>query len=125
MRTVVGLLAGAAVLLGSLVTLAPATMLADATLCSGSITVSGSKGARLAALMWEGTMIAQTNKGGAFSFTTAIVPQDCVGTLSDGVSMIDVAIIGCTVAQPPRTIEFPATDETTCWDNSKIDCVAQ
>lgn len=124
MRTVLGVLAGAA-LLGSLVTLAPATMIADATLLSGSITVSGSQGAKSAALMWEGRIIAQTNKGGAFSFTTAIVPQDCVGTLSDGVSTMDVAIIGCTVPQLAPTIPFAATGETACWDNSKIDCVAQ
>ena len=114
-------------LLGSLIDFAPATMIADATFSSGNIMVSGSKGAKMSAIMWEGALVTQTDDGGGFSFRTAIVPKGCVGRLSDGVRTMDVAIIGCTVAQLLPTISFPPTGETTCWDNGRsvIDCVAQ
>src|SRR5688572_8849017 len=125
-RRLLGALAGTIVLLGSLIALAPAIMIADATLAAGNVTVSGKHGVKSAAIMWEGTIVTQANKGGAFSFTTAIAPQGCIGTLSDGMSTMDVPIIGCTVALPPPTA-FPATDPTACWDNgrSAVDCIPQ
>jgi hypothetical protein len=126
-RRRLGVFAGAIVLLGSLIAPAPAIMVADATLFSGNITVWGSHGAKSADITWQGVIVTQTNKGGAFSFTTAIAPQGCVGTLSDGVSTVDIAIIGCTVAQPAPTIELPATGQTSCWGNTRsvLDCVMQ
>jgi hypothetical protein len=116
MKMLVGALVGGTVLIGVLIAPTHAITITDATLSSGTITVSGSKAAKLAAITWEGTTVTQTNKGGAFTFTTAVVPQDCVGTLGDGVSTVDVAITGCTAAPP--TSPLLATGQTTCWDSS-------
>lgn len=43
---------------------------------------------------------AAASKAGKFAFTTIIVPSDCIGTLSDGTSSIDVRIDGCSGVTP-------------------------
>ena len=44
-----------------------------------------------------------------------VVPADCVGTLSDGVSTIDVVVLDCTpVSAAPAPV--PRTGQTTCYD---------
>jgi len=112
-----GTFVGAAIVL-MLTPLAHAITITDATLSSGTVTVSGNKAVKLAAISWEGTPVTTSTKGGAFTFTTANVPEDCVGELSDGVSTVSVAIAGCTVPPPPPTTAFPATGQTTCWDSA-------
>jgi len=110
MKRLIGAFVAVAVLLVLLIDPANAITITDATLSSGTVTVSGNKAAKAAAITWEGTQVATSTSGGAFTFTTAVVPADCVGTLSDGVSTIDVAISGC----PPPT-ELPATGQTTSY----------
>lgn len=89
----------------------------DATLSPETVTVSGNKAAKSAVISWEGKAVTISTKGGAFKFKTAVVPEDCIGTLTDGVSTVSVAIAGCTVPPPPPpTTGFPATGQTTCWD---------
>ena len=79
-----------------LVGAAPAYALgARATLSGGVVTVSGGQAARSAPISWEGAVVATANRGGNFSFTTTVVPVDCIGTLTDGASSADVRIEGC------------------------------
>lgn len=117
--TVVGL---AIVLM--LTPMAHAITITDATLSGGNVTVSGNKAAKAAAITWEGPQVTTSTNGGAFTFTTSVVPADCVGTVTDGVSTVDAAIAGCVVPPPPPTTAFPATGQTTCYDNDYIatDC---
>jgi hypothetical protein len=56
--------------------------------------VHGNRSAKQATITWEGADVTQTNKGGTFSFSGS-VPGDCVGTLSDGVDTIEVALANC------------------------------
>ena len=69
---------------------------ARATLSGGVITVSGSKAVKAAPISWEGIVLSSASKGGSFAFTTMVIPLDCLGTLSDGVSTIDVRVEGCS-----------------------------
>ena len=94
-KRLVGLTVGAAMLLAVGVAEAAALTVKSATLSGGVVSVSGGQAARFAPISWEGTVIATSNKGGGFSFTTSVVPADCVGTLSDGATTIDVIVSGC------------------------------
>jgi len=114
MKRLIGTFAGVAVLLLLLIDPANAITITDATLSAGNVTVSGNKAQKSATITWEATPVATATKGGAFTFTTAVVPADCVGTLSDGSNTIDVAISGCT---PPPATAFPATGQETCWNS--------
>ena len=76
-----------------LVAAAPAYALgARASLAAGVVNVSGGQAARSAAISWEGAVVATANRGGNFAFTTMLVPVDCIGTLSDGTSSIEVRV---------------------------------
>ena len=46
-------------------------------------------------ITWEGQLVTFANPGGEFSFN-GVVPADCVGTLSDVTSTIDVVVLDCT-----------------------------
>jgi hypothetical protein len=106
----------------TLTPVAHAITITDATLSAGTVTVKGNKAAKAAPITWEGTQVATSTNGGAFTFTTAVVPADCTGTVTDGVSAVDVAIAGCTVP-PPLPAALTATGQRTCWTAGfKIDC---
>jgi hypothetical protein len=62
---------------------------------NGVAVVHGNKAEKSATITWDGVRVTQTTKGGTFSFS-ATVPKDCVGTLSDGTSTIDVVVLDCT-----------------------------
>lgn len=105
-------LTGAAAAVMALIGAAPAEALtARASLAAGVVTVSGSQAARSAMLSWEGIEVAAASKAGKFAFTTIIVPSDCIGTLSDGTSSIDVRIDGCSGVTPG----LPATGQTAIY----------
>lgn len=75
--------------------------------------IEGNKAAKNAIITWENANVTKTTSGGAFSFS-GIVPVDCVGTLSDGVSTIDVALGNC----PPVSqalVPVPQTGQTTSY----------
>jgi len=74
---------------------AQAINISSASVQSGVAVVSGGTAAANANISWEGGNVVKANKNGGFSFSGA-VPADCVGTLSDGVSTIDVALANCT-----------------------------
>jgi hypothetical protein len=78
---------------------------------NGVAVVRGNQAARNAAITWETANVTKANNGGAFSFS-GVVPNDCVGTLSDGVSTIEVAVLDCTpVSVAPARV--PRTGVTT------------
>lgn len=62
---------------------------------SGVAVVQGRKAAANQTITWEGLYVTTANKRGNFSFEGA-VPSDCVGTLSDTVTTIDVELNDCT-----------------------------
>ena len=94
-KRLVGLTIGAAALLAVGVVEAAALTVKSATLSGGVVSVSGGQAARFAPISWEGTVLSTSNKGGGFSFTTSVVPGDCVGTLTDGATTIEVIVTGC------------------------------
>jgi len=95
---------------------AQAINISSASVQSGLAAVSGGKAAANSNISWEGGIVAKANKNGGFSFS-GVVPVDCVGTLSDGVSTIDVALANCTPT-PQSTAKVLKTGQTTCYDNS-------
>ena len=111
-----GTLAAAVLLAGA----APAYALgARATLAAGIVNVSGGQAAKSAPVSWEGTVVTTANKGGSFAFTTMVVPVDCIGTLSDGTSSVEVTIEGCAdespeLARRPGT-GLPGTGQTVSY----------
>ena len=95
-----------------LVGAAPAHALgARASLAAGVVSVSGSQAAKSAPISWEGVVATTATKGGSFSFTTTVLPVDCIGTLSDGTSSVEVRIDGCSDV----TTGLPGTGQTTIY----------
>src|SRR5215831_17564797 len=80
------------------ISLAEAIHIQEAEIGGGVVIVAGNQAARKATITWEGVKVTMSNNGGVFKFTTSILPADCVGALSDGVSTIEVVIEGCTPA---------------------------
>jgi hypothetical protein len=105
-----------AMLLGVGVSHAYAITIRGATLAGGSVQISGSQAAKSAPISWEGAVVATSSKGGSFAFTTAVIPADCVGTLSDGTSTIEVPVAGCgsagsTLLATGQIISYAAGDD--------------
>jgi hypothetical protein len=61
---------------------------------NGTAFIQGSAEKR-SPITWEGQLVTSANPGGQFSFN-GVVPADCVGTLSDGTSTIEVVVLDCT-----------------------------
>lgn len=89
----------AAALLVVGVTDATALAIRDAQVSGGVISVVGTQAAPYASISWEGAIVATSNRRGSFSFTSIVLPMDCVGTLSDGMSTIEVVLAGCRGGQ--------------------------
>jgi len=87
----------------------------DATIALGEVRVIGIQAERNASISWEGNVVATSNNGGAFKFSTANLPIDCVGELSDGVSTIPVVVFGCTTQQVVGGGGVFATGQTTSF----------
>jgi len=90
-----------------------------ATIALGEVQVIGIQAKKNASISWEGSVVATSNHGGAFRFSTANLPIDCVGQLSDGVSTIPVVVFGCTTQQVVSG-SMLKTGQTTCYDNSGL-----
>lgn len=91
---------------------APAYALgAKASLSGGVVDVSGRSAVKSAPIAWEGVLMTTATKNGGFSFTTTLVPADCIGTVSDGTSSIDVRIDGCSEV----TTGLPGTGQTISY----------
>lgn len=112
MRSALIYLTGTAAAAMLLVGAAPAHALgARATLAAGVVSVSGGQATRSAPISWEGGVATTANKGGSFAFTTILLPVDCIGTVSDGTSTIDVRIEGCSDV----TTGLPGTGQTAIY----------
>ena len=99
---------GAMLLVGA----APLTRLAPGRRsAAGVVTVSGGHAVRSASISWEGVAVTTANRGGSFAFTTTIVPVDCIGTVNDGTSSVDVRIDGCGDV----TSGLPGTGQITSY----------
>jgi len=80
---------------------------------NGVAFVQGGKAAANATITWEGGNVTTANKNGGFKFS-GVVPGDCVGTLSDGASTIEVVVLDCTpVSAAPAPV--PKTGQTTTY----------
>jgi hypothetical protein len=68
---------------------------------NGVAVVGGGKANANATITWEGGAVTTANKNGGFNFGFAVVPSDCVGTLSDGLTTTEVALVNCTPTPIP------------------------
>ena len=85
-----------------------------ATIALGEVEVIGIQAEKNASISWEGNAVATSNNGGAFEFSTADLPIDCVGQLSDGVMTIPVVVFGCTTQQVVSGGGVLETGQTQC-----------
>src|SRR5262245_39263605 len=84
---------------------------------NGVAFIQGNGAVRGAQIFWEGSAVTTANKNnGGFSFF-GIVPNDCVGALSDqpgGASPINVQLLGCTPVSGALA-PVPRTGQTTSY----------
>ena len=85
---------------------------------NGVTVVKGNRAEGNATITWEGTDVTQSNNGGSFQFSGIVPSDDCVGTLSDGVETIEVAVSGCEVSG------LLATGQTMAFQADKNDGIA-
>src|SRR5215831_8430855 len=101
-------LAGVFILIGFISSAQAAIKIEIAEVQNGFAFVTGNGAQNSAQITWEGNPVTTANKNnGGFSFN-GVVPADCVGTLGDGVSTIQVTVLDCTpasaaLAPVPRT----------------------
>ncbi|MEW5918036.1 MAG: hypothetical protein AB1762_16655 [Gemmatimonadota bacterium] len=91
---------------------ANAITIAVAKIAKGAVQIRGSKAAPFALIRWEGEFVAQANATGRFPFATSVLPNDCVGTVSDGVTSISISVESCGprgAQGPPGLPGSPAT----------------
>ena len=79
---------------------ARAITISVAKIDKGAVQVKGKQAQPLALLTWEGQPVAQASKSGTFRFETTTLPNDCVGTLSDGNHATPVVIQYCGPVGP-------------------------
>jgi len=100
-----------------LVPLAHAITISKSAIANGKVKVVGKGAAPLATILWEGSVVTTANKAGKFNFSTTVLPSDCLGELSDGVTIIQVGIGRCTTTGAGGGA-VAATGQTTCYDTS-------
>lgn len=76
---------------------------------NGLAVVQGNKAKKHSNITWEGSVVTLSTNGGAFSFYGE-VPSDCTGTLSDGVSTVEITLTNCQSSPP--ILEFSALAKT-------------
>jgi len=101
----------AVALLALVVADASAQVVKDARVSAGVVTVTGAQAAPYARISWEGVEVTTANKRGGFVFTSTVLPLDCVGTLSDGTSTIEVVLAQCVAG----AAGLPATGQTISY----------
>ena len=124
MKHIFGSLVGVYVLfLFFLVPRAEAIDITKAEIKGGAVEVKGNHAGKSTNITWEGTVVTQSNNGGAFKFATTDLPLDCVGELSDGVTTIQVVVDGCTTQQVVGGGVLK-TGQTLCYNSagSVISC---
>jgi hypothetical protein len=117
MKRFQGMLLGFMCLIGC-VSSAEAIRIQQAEIDAGAVVVAGNQTARSAPITWEGVQVTTSNNSGVFRFTTSILPADCVGALSDGVSALEVVIANCIPAPNPLLAPVPQTGQVLCYDTA-------
>jgi hypothetical protein len=95
-----------------LASVAQAITITVAEVQNGRAVVSGNKACKSSTITWDALVVTQSSKGGAFSFS-GTVPTDCVGTLSDGVSTVEVVVLDCNAARFVDNLNGTITDTQT------------
>ena len=113
MKRTVGTLVGVFALFFFLAPLAHAINISLAQVQSGVAVVQGGKAAANATITLEGGNVAKASKNGGFSFS-GVVPSDCVGTLSDGVTTMDVVLANCTPVSKGGGVLKTGQTNTNC-----------
>lgn len=80
---------------------APGLRVSIVRVMRGVIHVEGAGAVAGAPIRWEGALVATATSSGRFKFSTVTMPDDCVGTLSDGTTSIDVVLPVCGRQGPP------------------------
>src|SRR5262245_4364823 len=81
---------------------------------NGAAYVKGNGAQNGAQITWDGNAVTTANKNNGGFLFNGVVPADCVGTLSDGVSTIQVVVLDCTpVSAAPAPV--PRTGQTTSY----------
>jgi len=84
----------------------------------GEVRVMGKGAAKDASISWQGAAVTTSTGGGSFNFSSSNIPATCVGTLSDGVTTLFIAVSGCTAAgvTVPSTVALvAATGQTVSY----------
>jgi hypothetical protein len=95
---------------------ATAQVVKNAGISGGVVSVTGTQAVPYAPISWEGVEVTTASRRGSFAFTSTVLPLDCVGTLSDGQSTIEVALAGCfggaaALQATGQTISYAAGDD--------------
>jgi hypothetical protein len=113
MKRAIAMLVGISVLLGFHIPWAEAITIKKSVIDKGKVKVVGKDAVPLATILWEGSAVTTANKAGKFSFSTTVLPSDCLGELSDGMTTIQVGIGRCTTTQAAGLLL--ATGQTTSY----------
>ena len=113
MKRFLGLATGVFLLIGFISSAQAAIKIEIAEVQNGAAYVKGNSAQNGAQITWEGNPVTTANKNnGGFSFN-GVVPADCIGTLADGVSTIQVVVLDCapvsaSFAPVPKTGQLRA-----------------
>src|SRR5262245_56194308 len=117
MERFLGLALGVFLLIGFTSPADAVIKLETATMQNGVAFIQGNGAVRGAQIFWEGWVVTTANKNnGGFSFF-GVVPNDCVGALSDqpgGATPINVQVLDCTPVS--AGVGMLATGQVTCYD---------
>ena len=84
-----------------------------ATVQNGVVFIKGNGAVKGAQISWEGLAVTTANRtNGGFSFF-GVLPDDCVGALSDGGTPQDVQVLNCTPVSAGAGV--PKTGQTTSF----------
>jgi hypothetical protein len=89
---------------------AEALKISSAYVRDGVAVIQGGQAVPNSMITWEGRNVRNASANGAFNFS-GVVPADCVGSVSDGVNTVEVALADCNG-------DVLATGQTGCWDVS-------
>src|SRR5215467_6594184 len=116
MKRFLGLAVGVFLVIGFISSAEAVIKIETATMQNGVAFIQGNGAVRGAQIFWEGSAVTTANKNnGGFSFF-AVLPNDCVGALSDqpgGATPVNVQVLDCTtISAAPAPV--PGTGQTNC-----------
>ena len=122
MKRFLGFAVGVFLVIGFISSAEAVIKIETATMQNGVAFIQGNGAVRGAQIFWEGWVVTTANKNnGGFSFF-GVVPNDCVGALSDqpgGATPINVQELDCTPTPIP-TVGVLKTGSTLCLNLSGV-----